>query len=150
VESPAPDFAQTVELARRTWPPPILSAPVIREKSQFRAQHDSLSLSPTHDSTSLYLHFRALGRPFFWAAHFSPSVHAGANEPARRSARLTVQRHGCRPPTSARSILDATAIVLTYVLVSMGVIIAFLLAAFVIGWFIGRLRQRRREQSGEE
>jgi hypothetical protein len=30
------------------------------------------------------------------------------------------------------------------------VIIAFLLAAFVIGWFIGRLRQRRREQSGEE
>jgi len=28
----------------------------------------------------------------------------------------------------------------------MGVIIAFLLAAFVIGWFIGRLRQRRREE----
>jgi biotin transporter BioY len=28
--------------------------------------------------------------------------------------------------------------------------IAFLLAAFVIGWFIGRLRQRRREPSGEE
>ena len=25
---------------------PILPAPVIREKSQFRAQHDSLSLSP--------------------------------------------------------------------------------------------------------
>jgi len=46
--------------------------------------------------------------------------------------------------------VDATAIVLTYVLVSMGVIIASLLAAFVIGWFIGRLRQRRREQSGEE
>ena len=46
--------------------------------------------------------------------------------------------------------MDATAIVLTYVLVSMGVINAFLLAAFVIGWFIGRLRQRRREQSGEE
>ena len=46
--------------------------------------------------------------------------------------------------------MDATAIVLTYVLVSMGVIIASLLAAFVIGWFIGRLRQRRREQSGEE
>jgi biotin transporter BioY len=32
----------------------------------------------------------------------------------------------------------------------MGVMIAFLLAAFVIGWFIDRLRQRRREQSGEE
>ena len=46
--------------------------------------------------------------------------------------------------------MDATAIVLTYVLVSMGVIIAFLLAAFAVGWFIGRLRQRRREQSGEE
>jgi predicted PurR-regulated permease PerM len=33
---------------------------------------------------------------------------------------------------------------------SMGVIIALLLAALVIGWFIGWLRQRRREQSGEE
>ena len=38
----------------------------------------------------------------------------------------------------------------TYVLVSMGVIIAFLLAAFVIGLFIGRLRLRRRQQRGEE
>ena len=36
------------------------------------------------------------------------------------------------------SIEGGTAIVLAYVLVSMGVIIAFLLAAFVIGWFIGR------------
>ena len=35
------------------------------------------------------------------------------------------------------TIDDSTAIVLTYVLVSLGVIIAFLLAAFVIGWFIG-------------
>jgi biotin transporter BioY len=42
------------------------------------------------------------------------------------------------------TIKDGTAIVLAYVLVSMGVIIAFLLAAFVIGWFIGRLRQRPR------
>ena len=41
---------------------------------------------------------------------------------------------------------DGTAIVLVYVLVSVGVIIAFLLAAFVIGWFIGRLRERRRGQ----
>jgi hypothetical protein len=47
------------------------AAPVTREKSQFSAQHDSLSLSPVHDSTSLYLHFRALGRPFLWAAYFS-------------------------------------------------------------------------------
>jgi biotin transporter BioY len=48
------------------------------------------------------------------------------------------------------TIENGTAIVLGYVLVSMGVIIAFLLAAFAIGWFIGRLRQRRREQRGEE
>jgi hypothetical protein len=41
------------------------------------------------------------------------------------------------------TIDDGTAIVLAYVLVSMGVIIAFLLAVFVIGWSIGRLRQRR-------
>jgi Flp pilus assembly protein TadB len=50
----------------------------------------------------------------------------------------------------AMTIENGTAIVLAYALVSMTVIIAFLLAAFVIGWFIGRLRQRRREQSGEE
>jgi hypothetical protein len=48
------------------------------------------------------------------------------------------------------TIENGTAIVLAYVLVSMGVIIAFLLAVFMIGWFIGRLRQRRREQSGKE
>ena len=48
------------------------------------------------------------------------------------------------------TIDDGTAIVLAYVLVSMGVIIAFLLAAFVIGWFIGRLRQRRHGHRGEE
>ena len=35
---------------------------------------------PAHDSTSLYLHFRALGRPFLWAAYFRPSVHTGPNE----------------------------------------------------------------------
>ena len=43
---------------------------------------------------------------------------------------------------------NRTAIVFAYLLVSMGVIIAFLLAAFVIGCFVGRLRQHRREQSG--
>jgi hypothetical protein len=48
------------------------------------------------------------------------------------------------------TIEGGTAIVLAYVLVSMGVITAFLLDAFVIGWFIGRLRQRPREQRGEE
>jgi hypothetical protein len=46
----------------------------------------------------------------------------------------------------AMIVEDGTAIVLVYVLVSVGVIIAFLLAAFVIGWFIGRLRERRRGQ----
>ena len=43
------------------------------------------------------------------------------------------------------TIEDGTAVVLAYVLVSMGVIITFLLAALVIGWFIGWLRQCRRE-----
>src|SRR5215813_626788 len=60
---------------RDGWP-----CPVIREKSQSRAQNDSLSLSPAHDSTSLYLHFRALGRPLLWAAYFWPQHHAGVNE----------------------------------------------------------------------
>jgi len=48
------------------------------------------------------------------------------------------------------TIDDDTAIVLAYVLVSMGVIIAFLLAVFVIGRFIGRPRQHGSEQRGEE
>jgi len=48
------------------------------------------------------------------------------------------------------TIEGSTAIVLTYVLVSIGVIIAFVLTAFMIGWFIDRLRQGCREQSGEE
>ena len=47
---------------------------------------------------------------------------------------------------------DGTAIVivLAYVFVSMGVVIAVLLAVFGIGWFIGRLRQRCRGYRGEE
>jgi len=44
-------------------------------------------------------------------------------EPGRRSARLTVQRHWCRPPMGAMTIENGTAIVLAYVLVSMTVII---------------------------
>jgi len=48
------------------------------------------------------------------------------------------------------TIEGGTAIVLAYVLVCTCVIIAFLLAAFVIGWFIARVRLRRREQRGEE
>jgi hypothetical protein len=48
------------------------------------------------------------------------------------------------------TIEGGTAIVLAYLLVSMGVITAFLLAALVIGWFIGRLRQHRCEQRVEK
>jgi hypothetical protein len=48
------------------------------------------------------------------------------------------------------TIDGGTAIVLAYLLVSMGVIIAFLLAASMIGRFSGWLRQHRREQRGEE
>ena len=50
----------------------------------------------------------------------------------------------------AMTVEGGTAIFLAYVLASIGVIIAFLLAAFVIGWFIGRLRERRCGQHGEE
>ena len=49
----------------------------------------------------------------------------------------------------AMTVEGGTAIVLAYVLVSVGVIIAFLLAAFVIGWFIDRLRERHRKPVDE-
>jgi biotin transporter BioY len=45
---------------------------------------------------------------------------------------------------------NGTTVVLVYVFASIGLIIAFLLAAFVIGWFIDRLRERSRGQRGEE
>ena len=48
------------------------------------------------------------------------------------------------------TIDNGTAIVLVYALASIGLTIAFLLAAFVIEWSIGRLRERRRGQRGEE
>ena len=44
------------------------------------------------------------------------------------------------------TIDGGTAIILAYVLVSIGVIIASLLAARPIGWFIDRLRERRHGQ----
>jgi undecaprenyl pyrophosphate phosphatase UppP len=47
------------------------------------------------------------------------------------------------------SIEGGTAIVLTYLLVSIGVIVAFVGAVFMIRWFIDRL-QERRGQRGEE
>jgi len=47
------------------------------------------------------------------------------------------------------SIEGGTAIVLTYLLVSIGVIVAFVGAVFMVGWFIGRQRERRGRR-GEE
>ena len=44
------------------------------------------------------------------------------------------------------SIQGGTAIVLTYLLVSIGVIVAFVWAVFMVGWFIGRRHERRRRQ----
>jgi hypothetical protein len=48
---------------------------------------------------------------------------------------------------AAMNIDSGTAIVPVYVLVSMGVIIASLLAALATGWFIDRLRERRSRQT---
>jgi hypothetical protein len=44
----------------------------------------------------------------------------------------------------------AAAIVLTYVLVSAIVVFAFLFVVVALGLFIGRWRERRRGQRGEE
>jgi len=41
------------------------------------------------------------------------------------------------------TIEGGTAIVLTYLLVSIGVIVAFVGAVFMVGWFIRRRRERR-------
>jgi hypothetical protein len=48
------------------------------------------------------------------------------------------------------TIDGGTAIILAYVLGSIGVIIASLLAARPIGWFIDRLRERRRGQRASQ
>jgi hypothetical protein len=47
------------------------------------------------------------------------------------------------------SIEGGTAIVLTYLLASIGVIVAFVGAVFMVGWFIGRQGERRGRR-GEE
>jgi Flp pilus assembly protein TadB len=47
------------------------------------------------------------------------------------------------------TIEHGTVIVLAYLLVSIGVIVVFLLAVFMVGWFMGRRRERRRGQRGE-
>jgi len=48
------------------------------------------------------------------------------------------------------SIENGAAIVLAYPLVSTGVIVAFVWAVFMVGWFVGRRRSRRRGQREEE
>ena len=65
-----------------SFPPPAPAPGGIREKSQFRAQNDSLSLSPrSMTAPSLCLNFRALGRPLSLGRPiFRASVHAGAKE----------------------------------------------------------------------
>jgi hypothetical protein len=60
-----------------------------------------------------------------------------------------VNREAIRATDRGMTIEDGTAIVLAYLLVSSGVIIIFLVAVFVIGWFVGRLHERRRRECGE-
>jgi hypothetical protein len=58
---------------------PILPAPVIREKSQFRAQDDSLALSPCSCQHQPLSTLPSLGPPFSLGRPiFRLSVHAGA------------------------------------------------------------------------
>ena len=45
---------------------------------------------------------------------------------------------------------NGIALVLAYLLVSAVVLFAFLLVVFAIGWFIGRVYERRRGRRGEE
>jgi Flp pilus assembly protein TadB len=47
------------------------------------------------------------------------------------------------------TIEGGTAIVLAYLFVSVGVIVAFVGAVFMVGWFIG-WRRERRGRRGEE
>ena len=58
---------------------------------------------------------------------------------------LTVGQERLEFGRTSMSIDSGTAIILAYVLVSMGVIIASLLAMLAIGWFVDRLRERRRK-----
>jgi len=61
-----------------------------------------------------------------------------------------MNRGGHSPDWRAMGIEGGTAIVLAYLLISIGVIVAFLCAVFMVGWFIGRRRERRRGHRGEE
>jgi hypothetical protein len=49
------------------------------------------------------------------------------------------------------TIENGTEFVFAYLLVSIGVIVAFVGAVFMVGWFIGRRHERRRAgQRGEQ
>ena len=54
------------------------------------------------------------------------------------------------PDYRAMGIDGGTAIVLAYLLVSIGVIVAFVGAVFMVAWFIGRRHERRRGRRAEE
>jgi len=69
-DAPRTERRQTARVA----PPTAVAAPVTREKSQFPAQHDSPSLSPVHDGTSLYLTSEPWPPLSFGAAYFRPSI----------------------------------------------------------------------------
>jgi Flp pilus assembly protein TadB len=77
----------------------------------------------------------------------APDAGGKMDEPVRRSARRTVE---ALRQTSTVVMTNGTAIVLAYVLVSIGVIVAFVGAVFMVEWFIGWRRERRRGQRGEE
>jgi len=57
---------------------------------------------------------------------------------------------GSSPAPSLVLAFERHRYLLAYLLVSVGVIVAFLLAVFMIGWFIGRRRERRLGRRGEE
>jgi hypothetical protein len=68
---------------------------------------------------------------------------------ARHQPPLTVDQERLELGRAAMSIDSGTAVILGYVLVSMGVIITSLLTALAIGSFVDRLRERRhRERRG--
>src|SRR5215813_11496038 len=73
---------------------------VIREKSQFRAQHDSLSLSPAHDGTQSLSKLPSLGPPFplgglFFAPAFTRErVSAGHLLQSSSASRFTAGAAG--------------------------------------------------------
>jgi len=67
----------------------------------------------------------------------------------RRSFRGSGQRPSARL-TKTIAIDTGIVLVLTYLLVSAIVVFAFLFVVFALALFIGRWRERRRGQRGEE